>query len=114
VVEEMVGHGIGRDLHEPPQVPNYFSEALAGSDDFDLRTGVVLAIEPMVNAGTKKLVCLDDEWTLVTEDGKASAHFEHTIAITSDGPQKLTGPPATDELAELPQWLQDPDQWVIW
>ena len=91
VVEEMVGHGIGQNLHEPPQVPNYFSEALAGSEDFDLRPGVVLAIEPMVNIGTGKIVCLDDGWTLVTGDGQASAHFEHTIAVTRAGSFVLTG-----------------------
>ncbi|MCH2178216.1 MAG: type I methionyl aminopeptidase [Mariniblastus sp.] len=114
VVEEMVGHGIGQNLHEPPQVPNYLSEALQGSEDFDLRPGVVLAIEPMVNLGTNAVVCLDDDWTLVTDDGKASAHFEHTIAITGEGPLRLTGPPSEEELRELPDWLQDREQWVIW
>ena len=114
VVEEMVGHGIGQDLHEPPQVPNYFSEGLAGSEDFDLRPGVVLAIEPMVNIGTRKIVCLDDGWTLVTGDGQASAHFEHTIAITADGPQRLTGPPTAEEMSGLPDWLQETERWVTW
>ncbi|MEE2825282.1 MAG: M24 family metallopeptidase, partial [Planctomycetota bacterium] len=114
VVEEMVGHGIGQNLHEPPQVPNYFSEALAGSEDFDLRPGVVLAIEPMVNLGTREIVCLDDGWTLVTEDGQASAHFEHTIAITAEGPQRLTGPPTPEELSGMPDWLQETGAWVTW
>ena len=114
VVEEMVGHGIGKNLHEPPQVPNYFSEALAESEDFDLRPGVVLAIEPMVNIGSGNIACLDDDWTLVTADGKSSAHFEHTVAITQDGPRRLTGPPTPDEVVDLPEWLQDSDQWVVW
>ena len=73
IVEEMVGHGIGKDLHEPPQVPNYYNEEVLGDKDFDLRPGVVLAIEPMVNAGVKDLVDLEDGWTVVTADGKLCA-----------------------------------------
>ena len=113
VVEEMVGHGIGKELHEAPQVPNYLSESLS-EEDFDLRPGVVLAVEPMVNIGTSELACLDDEWTIVTEDGKASAHFEHTIAITKDGPRRLTGPPSDEELQQLPEWLHNKNEWVLW
>ena len=115
VVEDMVGHGIGRELHESPQVPNYLSsELLNENEDFDLRPGVVLAIEPMVNAGTKELAYLDDQWTAVTLDGKPSAHFEHTIAITADGPRRLTGPPNDDELQTMPDWIQDRSRWVNW
>ena len=112
VVEDMCGHGIGQNLHEPPQVPNYFSED--EDDDFDLRPGVVLAVEPMVNAGTNDLILLDDGWTVITADKKPSAHFEHTIAITKDGPVRLTGAPNDEELKSLPEWLHDKSQWVNW
>ena len=112
VVEDMCGHGIGQNLHEPPQVPNYFSDD--ESEDFDLRPGVVLAVEPMVNAGTNDLILLDDGWTVITADKKPSAHFEHTIAITKDGPVRLTGAPNDEELKSLPEWLHDKSQWVNW
>ena len=112
VVDEMVGHGIGKDLHEPPQVPNYFDPEI--HEDFDLRPGVVLAIEPMVNVGTSELDVLDDAWTLVTKDGQNSAHFEHTVAMTKDGPVRLTGPPNDEELADLPDWLAEKSNWVLW
>ncbi len=112
VVEDMCGHGIGQNLHEPPQVPNYFSDE--EGEDFDLRPGVVLAVEPMVNAGTNDLVLLDDGWTVITADKKPSAHFEHTIAITKDGPVRLTGAPNDEELKSLPDWLHDKSQWVNW
>ena len=69
VVEEMVGHGIGKNLHEPPQVPNYLSPSLQANEDFDLRPGLVLAVEPMVNAGTKEIFEEEDGWTVVTGDG---------------------------------------------
>lgn len=114
VVEDMVGHGIGKELHEPPQVPNYLSDSWKSTDDFDLRPGVVLAVEPMVNVGTKDLDELSDGWTVVTKDRMPSAHFEHTIAITKDGPLRLTGPPHAEELQAIPDWLQDKSQWVIW
>lgn len=114
VVEQMVGHGIGKNLHEPPQVPNYPSEEILGDGDFDLRPGVVLAIEPMVNAGGPDVEYLDDEWTVVTEDRRPSAHFEHTVAMTKDGPVRLTGPPNDEELKSMPAWLYDRSQWVIW
>jgi len=98
VVENFVGHAIGREMHESPQVPNYFSEEKLGKEsDFDLRPGVVLAIEPMVNVGTKHVKCLDDQWTQVTSDGKPSAHFEHTVALTKEGPIRLTGAPNDGE-----------------
>ena len=88
VVRDFVGHGIGRRLHEDPQVPNYGP----GGQGLRLKPGMVLAIEPMVNEGTWEIEELDDEWTAVTADRKLSAHFEHTIAITEDGPQILTLP----------------------
>ncbi|HYB89950.1 MAG TPA: type I methionyl aminopeptidase [Candidatus Binataceae bacterium] len=83
VVTEFAGHGIGRNLHEDPQVPNYFR---SGMPNPRLREGMALAIEPMVNEGASELEILSDGWTAVTADGKLSAHFEHSIAITSDGP----------------------------
>lgn len=114
VVEDMCGHGIGQNLHEPPQVPNYVSLDLEEGEDFDLRPGVVLAVEPMVNAGTDDLIQLDDGWTVITADKKPSAHFEHTIAMTKDGPVKLTGPPNDEELKSMPAWLHDKSQWIHW
>ncbi|HET9554459.1 MAG TPA: type I methionyl aminopeptidase [Anaeromyxobacteraceae bacterium] len=89
VVRDFVGHGIGRRLHEPPQVPNYGTPGTGPR----LRAGMVLAIEPMVNAGTYQVDTLDDGWTAVTLDGRLSAHFEHTVAITENGPEILTLPP---------------------
>ena len=86
VVRDFTGHGIGRKLHEPPQVPNY---GQAGSG-MKLRPGMVLAVEPMVNQGTPDVEVLEDEWTAVTVDGKLSAHFEHTILISARGPEVLT------------------------
>lgn len=86
VVKEFVGHGIGRGLHEDPQVPN-FGPPHQGPR---LRNGMVLAIEPMVNVGNGGVKVLEDGWTAVTVDGKPSAHFEHTVAITDQGPQILT------------------------
>ncbi|TDB39418.1 MAG: type I methionyl aminopeptidase [Actinobacteria bacterium] len=86
VVREYVGHGIGRAMHEEPQVPN-FGQAGRGAQ---LKPGMVFAVEPMVNAGGYEVRSLDDGWTVVTEDGSLSAHFEHTIAVTEDGPVILT------------------------
>jgi methionyl aminopeptidase len=93
VVESFVGHGIGREMHEDPQVPNFVSNQLRRSGDFRLEPGLVIAVEPMVNLGTKKVKALSDHWTQATHDGKPSAHFEHTIAITKDGPFVLTAGP---------------------
>lgn len=87
VVTDFAGHGIGRRLHEDPQVPNYFR---AGMPNPRLREGMALAIEPMVNEGSPDLEILSDGWTAVTADGKLSAHFEHSIAITSNGPEILS------------------------
>lgn len=89
VVEEFVGHGIGREMHEDPQVPNYTDEELE-KHDFPLEPGLVLAIEPMVNAGSREVYVLEDHWTVETEDGQPSVHFEHTVAMTTDGPLVLT------------------------
>lgn len=86
VVRELVGHGVGRKIHEDPPVPNY---GKPGSGPV-LREGMTLAIEPMVNQGKPQVHCLSDKWTIVTEDGKLSAHFEHTVAITRKGPLILT------------------------
>jgi len=90
VVRDFVGHGIGKKLHEQPQVPN-FGEPGTG---MRLRPGMVLAIEPMVNAGTHKVEILEDDWTAVTLDRKLSAHFEHTVVVTENGPEVLTRPAA--------------------
>src|ERR1700676_4211066 len=87
VVTDFAGHGIGRRLHEDPQVPNYFR---LGMPNPRLREGMALAIEPMVNEGSPDLEILSDGWTAVTADGKLSAHFEHSIAITSNGPEILS------------------------
>ncbi len=86
VVREFVGHGIGRNLHEDPQVPNFGPKGKG----LDLKEGMVLAIEPMINAGSHSVRVLSDGWTAVTTDGKLSAHFEHTIAIRTNGPEILT------------------------
>lgn len=86
VVRNFVGHGVGKSLHEEPQIPNY-GQPNKGSL---LRKGMVLAIEPMVNAGTSDVVIMNDGWTAVTTDGMPSAHFEHTVVVTDDKPQILT------------------------
>jgi methionyl aminopeptidase len=86
VVRDFVGHGIGRALHEDPQVPNFGSRGKGTI----LKNGMVIAIEPMVNIGSPEVEVLSDGWTVVTRDGKFSAHYEHTIAITSNGPEILT------------------------
>jgi methionyl aminopeptidase len=88
VVREYVGHGIGTAMHEEPQVPNYGPPGRG----LKLKGGLVLAIEPMVNAGGPETEVLDDGWTVVTRDGRRSAHFEHTIAVTDRGPEVLTVP----------------------
>ncbi len=88
VVREYVGHAIGTAMHEQPQVPNYWP----GSPGPTLKTGMVFAVEPMVNAGGAGTAMLDDGWSVVTADGSLSAHFEHTIAVTDDGPEVLTVP----------------------
>lgn len=86
VVKELTGHGIGANLHEDPQIPNY---GRAGHGP-RLQAGMVIAVEPMLNLGTARIDVLDDDWTIVTRDGKYSAHYENTIGITEDGPVILT------------------------
>jgi methionyl aminopeptidase len=88
VVREYVGHGIGTAMHEEPQIPNYGPPGRG----LKLKEGMVLAIEPMVNAGGPETELLADGWTVVTRDGRRSAHFEHTVAVTADGPEVLTRP----------------------
>ena len=87
VVESLVGHGIGQNLHEDPQVPNFRCFTMP---DPVMEEGLVIAIEPMINQGTKRVMTARDEWTILTADRKLSAHFEHTVAVTADGPRVLT------------------------
>lgn len=86
VVKDLEGHGVGRDLHEDPGVPNF----VTGRRGARLKAGMTLAIEPMINLGTDEVYCLDDDWTHVTADGSLSAHYENTVAITDNGPRILT------------------------
>jgi len=86
IVKEFVGHGIGRELHEEPSVPNYRT----GGRGPRLQSGMALAIEPMINFGEEFVAVLDNKWTVVTEDGSLSAHYENTIIITDNGPEILT------------------------
>jgi methionyl aminopeptidase len=96
VVREFVGHGIGRSMHEEPKVPNFVSfDQLRG--DFELRPGMTLAVEPMVVAGKRDVRMLEDNWTVVTQDGKPAAHFEHTVAVSRSGIDVLTD-------GRPPQW----------
>lgn len=102
VVREFVGHGVGRRLHEEPQIPNYRP---SGKTPI-LAPGMALAIEPMVNAGVPSVRILDDGWTVITEDRKPSSHFEHTVLVTEGDPEILTARPreATPEIMGLPGW----------
>jgi methionyl aminopeptidase len=86
VVRQFVGHGVGRRLHEEPQVPNWADPAIRTK----LKPGMILAIEPMINAGRSDVKVLSDDWTAVTKDGKPSAHFEHMVLVTESGPEVLT------------------------
>ena len=86
IVRDLVGHGIGKNLHEDPPIPNYYYSA----NKYRFKAGMTVAIEPMVNYGTYKVKVLDDNWTYVTEDGQPSAHFEHSILITNSKPEILT------------------------
>lgn len=92
VVRDLVGHGIGRQMHEPPQVPNFVAEGQFVEYDLLLRPGMTLAIEPMINAGRAAVRWEQDGWTVRTVDGKPSAHFEHTVAVGREGPEILTLP----------------------
>jgi methionyl aminopeptidase len=87
VVREYTGHGIGRQMHEDPQIPNYYNPRLGRAR---LRPGMTFALEPMVNVGGWRTRVLEDNWTVVTDDGTRSAHFEHTVAVTDNGPEILT------------------------
>ncbi len=89
MVEQFVGHGVGRQLHEKPEVPNFDN----GRIRLRLEPGMVLAIEPMVNMGVADVSVLADKWTAVTRDRKPSSHFEHTVVVTDDGPEILTPRP---------------------
>ena len=91
VVRDFVGHGIGREMHEEPKVPNFVNEELL-ANDIILTEGMVIAVEPMINAGTSAVRTLKNGWTVVTKDGRCSAHFEHTIAIIKNGCEVLTRP----------------------
>lgn len=93
VVEGLVGHSIGRSMWEEPQVPNYYMPHFEALGDFELKPGVVIAIEPMVNTRSKRIEMLDDHWTIVAQDRQPTAHFEHTVAITRKGIQILTAGP---------------------
>jgi len=87
IVKELVGHGVGTSIHEDPDIPNY-GEANVGQR---IKKGMVFAVEPMLNLGTANIVMLDDDWTIETEDYSPSAHFEHTVVVTDDGYEILTG-----------------------
>ena len=87
VVRELVGHGIGTHVHEKPDVPNYGKKGTGPI----LKEGMTIAIEPMLNLGTREIYLLDDDWTIITQDGLPSAHFEHTVVVTKDGLEILTG-----------------------
>lgn len=94
VVREFVGHGVGRSMHEDPKIPNFFSQEQLKTD-FRIRPGMTLALEPMVVVGRRDVVLLEDHWTVVTEDRRPAAHFEHTVAVTETGCDVLTnGQPA--------------------
>lgn len=87
VVKELVGHGVGEHLHEDPDVPNYGNK----NEGITLKTGMTIAIEPMLNLGSEDICILDNDWTIVTEDGSPSGHYEHTVLVTDDGCEILTG-----------------------
>ena len=98
VVRALVGHGVGRTMHEEPQIPNFGPPGRGPL----LQPGMTLAIEPMINAGSSGITVLDDRWSIVTEDGSLSAHFEHTVAITEDEPRILTAAQGRVEAGLLP------------
>ena len=103
IVRELVGHGIGRNLHESPEVPNYGSRGRGTK----LQTGLVIAIEPMVNLGTKRVAQGDDGWTIRTKDRKQSAHYEHTIAVKEDGPDILSTHEYVEEAIKNNEYLSE-------
>lgn len=95
----MVGHGVGRKMHEEPQIPNFTDRPRKRTDE--IRPGMTLAIEPMVNQGRHEVRTLSDGWTVVTADGLPSAHFEHTVLTTESGPEILTLPRAVTSLSSV-------------
>ena len=95
VVKELVGHGIGKSLHEEPQIPNYGSMNTGP----EIKVGMCMAIEPMLNQGSDKIITKEDGWTICTSDGKLSAHFEHTVAVTEKGVKNING---------IKLWLKEP------
>ncbi len=97
VVRQFVGHGIGKNLHEPPEIPNY----VQGKNSPKLHVGMVVAVEPMINLGGHEVQVLKDGWTVITKDKKVSAHFEHSIALTEDGPRVLS----KRENEQLPEYI---------
>jgi methionyl aminopeptidase len=99
IIRDLVGHGVGRAIHEEPQVSNIGRRGFG----MPLREGMVLAIEPMLAMGTERIATLEDRWTVITADRALSAHFEHTVAVTADGPRLLTGGGIWDE----PEWRPD-------
>src|SRR5439155_7908507 len=101
VVEQYVGHGIGRVMHENPQVPNYVSRDMK-KHDFRIEPGLVLAVEPMLCMGRKDTRVLGDHWTVVTTDGMPSAHVEHTLALTENGVEIITRDPDTNSVPVIP------------
>ncbi|HMO13276.1 MAG TPA: type I methionyl aminopeptidase [Pirellulaceae bacterium] len=113
MVRSMVGHGIGKEMHEPPQVRNFYAQETI-DDDFSLKPGVVLAVEPMVNVGTEELTIRSDRWTAATKDKQLSAHFEHTIAIVAEGPWRLTSAPSSEELDLVDPEFRQAEEWVWW
>ena len=100
IIRDLVGHGVGRAIHEEPQVSNIGRRGFG----VPLREGMVLAIEPMLAMGTERIATLEDRWTVITADRALSAHFEHTVAVTADGPRVLTGGGIWDE----PEWRPEP------
>ncbi len=86
VIRSLVGHGVGRSMHEEPQVPNFVSRHRGP----ELREGMTIAIEPMITVGAPEVYIHDDEWSISTSDGSLAAHFEHTVAVTAEGPRILT------------------------
>ena len=106
VVRQLVGHGVGQKMHEPPQIPNFYSPGEFEDYELVLRSGMVLAIEPMVNAGTAQVQVDEDGWTVRTADGELSAHFEHTVVVTDSEPLILTLAEGAKLLSDVPEYRQ--------
>ncbi len=106
VVRQLTGHGIGQKMHEPPQIPNFYSRGEFDDYELVLQPGMVLAIEPMVNVGTGQVQVGEDGWTVRTADGEASAHFEHTVVITEAEPLVLTLAEGAKLLSNVPEYRQ--------